>query len=129
MAHTMQTLEDGINEIRNGQYVDFTVPAAYHAIVSTQDLGNDWDVFLENATSAILCSQFQPLTFDDVEAHIANELRHPRPNQHQPALDLIEEMLEHCKVYGQRRDIPVEGTEARAFIEVLPVVWTRISRR
>ena len=66
MIYTMQNLKDAITEIGNGHYVDLEVPAAYHAIVATQNLGSDWGVFLENAPTAILCSQFQPLTFDDV---------------------------------------------------------------
>ena len=116
MIYTMQNLQDALNEIQNGKYVDLEVPAAFHAIVATQNLGNDWDSFLKNAPAAILCSQFQPLTFDDVEEYITHELRHPQPNQNQPANDLITEMLEHCKIYGQRRDIPVEGTNAHPFI-------------
>jgi len=116
MTYTMQNIQDAINEINNGKYVDLEVPAAYHAIVATQNLGNDWDVFLGNAPSAILCSQFQPLIFDDVEEYITHELRHPRPNQNQPVPNLIGEMLEHCKVYGQRKDIQVEGTKAHPFI-------------
>jgi hypothetical protein len=112
----MQNLNAAIGAISNGKYVDLEVPAAYHAIIATQNLGNDWDVFLENAPSAILCSQFQTLTFDDVEEYITHELRHPHPNHNQPVSDLITEMLEHCKVYGQRRDIQVEGTKAHPFI-------------
>jgi hypothetical protein len=112
----MRNLQDAVNEIRNGKYVDLEVPAAYHAIVATQNLGDDWGVFLENAPAAILCSQFKPLTFDDVQEYITNELRHPRPDQNQPANELITEMLEHCKVYRQRNDIPVEGTNAHPFI-------------
>lgn len=116
MIYTMKNLQDAINEIENGKYVDLEVPAAYHAIVATQNLGNDWGVFLENAPAAILCSQFQSLTFDDVEEYITHELRRPHPNQNQPCPDLVREMLEHCKVYGQRRDIQVEGTKAHPFI-------------
>jgi hypothetical protein len=116
MAYSMQNLNQAINEINNGGYVDLEVPAAYHAIIATQNLGNDWPVFLENAPVAILRSQFQPLTFNDVEEYIASELRHPRPDQNQPVDALIGEMLEHCKVFGQRRDIPVEGTNAHPFI-------------
>lgn len=116
MVYTMQNLQDAVNEIRNGKYVELEVPAAYHAIVATQNLGDDWGVFLENAPAAILCSQFKPLTFDDVQEYITNQLRHPRPDQNQPANELIKEMLEDCKVYGQRKDIPVEGTNAHVFI-------------
>jgi len=116
MTYTMHNLQDAINEIRNGQYVDIEVPAAYHAIIATQNLGNDWDIFLRNAPAAILCSQFQSLTFDDVENYITHEMRHPHPEQNQPVTELIGEMLEHCKVYGQRKDIQVEGTKAHPFI-------------
>jgi len=58
MIYTMNNLNDAINEIKKGKYVNLEVPAAYHAIVATQDLGNDWSIFLENAPTAILCSQF-----------------------------------------------------------------------
>jgi hypothetical protein len=120
MTYTMQNLQDAIREITNGQYVDIEVPAAYHAIIATQNLGNDWDVFLENAPSAILCSQFKPLTFDDVEEYITQELRQFQPNQNQAMPDLIIEMLDHCRIYGQRKDIPVQGTKAHPFIYRTP---------
>lgn len=116
MTHSMTNLQDGITKVQNGEYVDFEVPAAYHAIIATQNLGNDWNVFLENAPSAILCSQFQALIFNDVEEYITHELQHPRPDQNQDCADLIRDMLEHCEVYGQRRDISVEGTNAHPFI-------------
>lgn len=116
MTYSMQNLQDGITEIRNGNYVDFEVPAAYHAIVATQNLGNDWNVFLNNAAAAILNAKFEPLTFDDVRQHITHELQHPPQNQNQFTFADIVDMLDHCEVYGQRRDINVEGTTAHPFI-------------
>jgi hypothetical protein len=120
MAYSMQNINQAINEINNGKYVDLEVPAAYHAIVATQNLGNDWSVFLENAPAAILSSQFRPLTIDDVEQYITYELRHLKHNRNLRVPALINQMLQDCRVYGQRRDIPVEGTRAYPFIYRTP---------
>ena len=78
MPYTMNNLQAGIDQIRQGEYVDFEVPAAYHAIIETQDLGNDWNVFINNALTALLNAMFEKLSFDDVKDYIEHENELPR---------------------------------------------------
>lgn len=116
MPYTMNNLQAGIDQIRQGEYVDFEVPAAYHAIIETQDLGNDWNVFINNALTALLNAMFEKLSFDDVKDYIEHEIQHPPHNQNQFAPADITNMLDDCEVYGQRRDIKVKRTGAPFYL-------------
>ena len=116
MLYTMKNLQDGIKQIQQGEYVDFEVPAAYHAIIKTQNLGNDWNIFIKNASTSILNAMFEVLAFDDIKNYIEHETQRPPNNQNHFTSADITNMLGHCEVYAQRRDIEVKGTKAHAFI-------------
>lgn len=116
MIHTMSNLQDGVVKLDNGEYVDFEVPAAYHAIKATQSLGNDWNVFLEKASAAILKSVHEPLSFKNGKENLDYELFDKYINQPNFNTDDINGTLDSYSSLAQRLRIDIEGTKAQPFI-------------
>ena len=110
----MQTISD----VQAGKYVDLDISHAYEVICKTQSLGSDWNVFLQNAPSAVLHTEFRAcIGISDVREYVLRELEMPpHEGEEIPLPDRVRRIFDSAMIYLQRYDINVEGTKGKIFI-------------
>ena len=117
----MSAIQQAIADVKAGNYVDLDLPSAYEVICKTQSLGADWDIFLHNAPSAVLHTEFNPcISLADLCDYVIRELKitnHEVTNHEgEEPLDRIRGIFNSAAIYLQRYDIKVDGSKGRIFI-------------
>lgn len=107
-----------ISDVQAGKYVDLDISTSYDVICKTQSLGTDWNVFLENAPSAVLHTEFRPcISVGDLREYVLHELEKPTDEGKALSLpDRLGTIFDSAVIYLQRYDIEVEGTKGKVFI-------------
>ena len=111
-------MEQVISNLRSGKYIDFDVAAAYDVISLTQPLGDDWDVFLEHAPSAVLHTEFRPcISVAELRDYVLHELDKPHSaGQDATLAGRVRDSFDSAAIYLQQYDIEVKGTKGKVFI-------------
>lgn len=107
-----------ISDVQAGKYVDLDVPTACEVICKTQSLGSDWNIFLQNAPSAVLHTEFNPcICVIGLREYIIHELEKPaHEGEELPLTDRVRRAFDSAMIYLQRYDIEVEGAKGKIFI-------------
>ena len=115
-------MEQVISNLRSGKYIDFDVAAAYDVISLTQSLGDDWNVFLEHASSAVLHTEFQPhIKVEALRDYVLHDLEKPdSAGQDATLADRVRSRFDSAALYLQQYDIEVKGTKGKVFIYRTP---------
>jgi hypothetical protein len=107
-----------ISDVQSGQHVELDLATALEVICKTQSLGADWDAFLENASHAVLESEFYAcISLAEVRDYVSRELEKPSDL---PTTRRVTASFDSAAIYLQRYDIDVTGTKGRIFIYRTP---------
>lgn len=111
-------MQQVISDVQAGKYVELDISTAYNVICDTQSLGTDWNVFLENAPSAVLHAEFSPcISVSDLREYVLRELETPsHGGENLPLPERVGKIFDSAVIYLQRYDIEVEGTKGKVFI-------------
>jgi len=111
-------MQQRISDVQAGKYVDLDISTAYDVICKTQSLGSDWNVFLENAPSAVLHTEFSPcISVRDLREYVLHKLEEPpHKGGGQPLPDRVGKIFDSAAIYLQKYDIEVKGTKGKVFI-------------
>ncbi len=115
-------MQQAIAKVQANKHVELDILTAYHVICQTQLLGNDWNVFLDNASNAILNVKFDPcIPLNDLRSYVLHELEMPvRDEDHQTLPDRVSGIFHNAAIYLQRYDIKIDGTKGQVFIYRTP---------
>jgi hypothetical protein len=116
------TLQQAIIDVQAGKYVEIDIAMAYDVICQTQSLGNEWNVFLENAPSVILHTQFAPcISINEIREYVVHELSMPtHDDETAPLPERVKAIFDSAAIFLQRYDIEIPGTTGSIFINRTP---------
>jgi hypothetical protein len=111
-----------IADVQAGKYVDMDIQTAYEVICKTQSLGSDWNIFLHNAPSAVLHTEFNPcINIGNIREYVLRELKMPtHEDKELPLQNRIEKIFDSAMIYLQQYDIEIDGTKGKIFIHRTP---------
>lgn len=110
-----------IQKINNGEYLKLPLDKAFDIIQKTQNINEEFSVFINNIESELKIKQFEELTFDQIKENVLNNLDIDLKMDSTPiSVKDVERSFNQVKIYEQRYSIKLKGHLGKIFIYRIP---------